>query len=172
MPKKKPPKRSGSSPRPDSSSQRRGSAQRPPSAQPKRSASGHPAPLPPSTLPPEQRLDAALEHQDAVAVAFALRNDRVIVPLLLVDGPAQVRVFRRGEADKYMLLLFSSPQTYIAMVPDEAEHRVLPYDGETLAEFLEQNIGVLEAVWFDVAGPHAMQADPQDVLDALRLPAE
>ncbi|OYX54562.1 MAG: dehydrogenase [Micrococcales bacterium 32-70-13] len=128
--------------------------------------------MPPSLLPPEQRLDAALEKQDAAAVAFALRNDRVIVPLLPVEGPAQVRVFRRGEADKYMLLLFSSPQTYIAMVPDEPEHRVLPYDGETLADFIEQNLGVLEAVWFDVAGPHAMQAEPQDVLDALRLPRE
>lgn len=148
-------------------------AKRPGSSQPRRTASGHLAFVPPpSSLPPEQRLDAALEKQDAAAVAFALRNDRVIVPLLPVEGPAQVRVFRRGEADKYMLLLFSSPQTYIAMVPDEPEHRVLPYDGETLADFIEQNLGVLEAVWFDVAGPHAMQAEPQDVLDALRLPRE
>ncbi|MCU1596265.1 MAG: dehydrogenase, partial [Glaciihabitans sp.] len=30
--------------------------------------------------------------------------------------------------------------------------------------------GVLEAVWFDVAGPHAMQADPADVIAALTLP--
>ncbi|MBX9472338.1 MAG: SseB family protein [Chryseoglobus sp.] len=128
--------------------------------------------MPPSTLPPELRLDAALDRQDAAAVAFALRNDHVIVPLLPVDGPPQVRVFRRGEADKYMLLLFSAPENYAAMTPGEAEHRVLAYDGATLAEFLEQNIGVLEAVWFDVAGPHAMQAEPQDVLDALRLTAE
>jgi SseB protein N-terminal domain len=144
---------------------------RPGSSQPRRSASGHLAPLPPSKLPPEQRLDAALERQDAAAVAFALRNDHVIVPLLVVDGPAQVRVFRRGEADKYMLLLFSSPQTYIAMVPEEPEHRVLPYDRATLTDFLEQNIGVLEGIWFDVAGPHAMQADPHDVLEALRVEA-
>lgn len=128
--------------------------------------------LPPSSLPPEQRLDAALERQDAAAVAFALRNDRVIVPLLPLDGPPQVRVFRRGEADQYMLLLFSAPEHYAAMTPSEPEHRVLAYDGETLADFIEQNIGVLEAVWFDVAGPHAMQAQPQDVLDALRLRAD
>jgi hypothetical protein len=128
--------------------------------------------LPPSSLPPEQQLAAALEKQDAAAVAFALRNDRVIVPLLPVDGPPQVRVFRRGESEKYMLLLFSSPETYVAMVPQETDHRVLPYDAATLREFLEQNLGVLEAVWFDVAGPHAMQAEPQHVLDALRLSAE
>ena len=125
--------------------------------------------LPPSSLPAEQQLAAALEKQDAAAVAFALRNDHVIVPLLPVDGPPQVRVFRRGESEKYMLLLFSSPETYVAMVPQETDHRVLPYDAATLREFLEQNIGVLEAVWFDVAGPHAMQAEPQEVLDALRV---
>jgi hypothetical protein len=129
-------------------------------------------PLPSSMLPPEQRLGAALERQDAMAVAFALRNDRVIVPLLIVDGPDQVRLFRRGDVDKYMLLLFSSPQTYAAMVPEEPEHRVVPYDRATLVEFLEQNVGVLEAVWFDVAGPHPMQAVPQDVLDALRTSAD
>lgn len=114
-------------------------------------------------------LAAALEAQDAVAVAFALRNDRVIVPMLPVDGPPQVRVFRRGEADRYMLLLFSSAEAYERMVPRESDHRVLAYDAGALREFLSANIGVLEAVWFDVAGPHAMQATPRDVLDALEL---
>ncbi len=112
-------------------------------------------------------LAAALEAQDTAAVAFALRNDRVIVPLLPVEGPPQVRVFRRGDADQYMLLLFSSAETYVRMIPQETDHRVLAYDRATLLEFLQQNVGVLEAVWFDVAGPHAMHAAPQDVLDAL-----
>jgi hypothetical protein len=114
-------------------------------------------------------LAAALEAQDTAAVAFALRNDRVVVPMLPVEGPPQVRVFRRGDADKYMLLLFSSAENYVRMIPQEPDHRVLTYGPEGLKEFLEQNIGVLEAVWFDVAGPHAMQAAPQDVLDALAL---
>jgi len=114
-------------------------------------------------------LAQALAAQDAVAVAFALRNGTVTVPLLPVDGPPQVRVFRRGEADKYMLLLFSSPETYLQMTPDEPDHAVADYDATTLRGFLADNIGVLEAVWFDVAGPHAMQATPQDVLDALEL---
>lgn len=150
MPKKKRPTRPGGTPR---------------------RMPGAASPLPESTLPVEQRLAAALEKQDAAAVAFALRNDHVVVPLLPVDGPSQVRVFRRGEADKYMLLLFSSPETYVAMLPNETDLRVLAYDGATLADFLEQNMGVLEAVWFDVAGPHAMQAEPQTVLDALRFEA-
>jgi hypothetical protein len=113
----------------------------------------------------------ALKAQDTAAVAFALRNDKVIVPLLPVEGPPQVRVFRRGDADKYMLLLFSSAEAYVRMIPKEPDHRVLAYDAATLREFLEQNLGVLEAVWFDVAGPHAMQATPADVLEALTLEA-
>lgn len=124
---------------------------------------------------PQYRSEAlarALEAQDAAAVAFALRNDRVIVPLLSAKGPAQVRVFRRGDADRYMLLLFSSAENYVAMLPKETGHRVIAYTGEELRQFLAENIGVLEAVWFDVAGPHPMQAAPQDVLDALELRAE
>jgi hypothetical protein len=127
--------------------------------------------MPPDALDSAQ-LAAALEAQDAVAVALALRNDHVLVPLLAGDGPQQVRVFRRGDADLYMLLLFSSPETYVRMSPDEPDHWVMAYEAEALRSFLQQNIGVLESVWFDVAGPHAMQADPQDVLDALNLSAD
>ena len=117
----------------------------------------------------EQSLAEALESQDAVRVALALRNGTVTVPLLPVEGPPQVRVFRRGDADKYMLLLFSSPEAYVSMVPEESEHPVASYGAEALKDFLATNLGVLESVWFDVAGPHAMQATPQDVLDALEL---
>ncbi|MET1044572.1 MAG: SseB family protein, partial [Microbacteriaceae bacterium] len=121
-------------------------------------------------LPKTKMLADALAKEDTAGVALALRNDTVVVPLLPVDGPPQVRVFRRGDSDKYMLLLFSSPETYVKMLPQEDDHRVLGYDAATLADFLEQNIGVLEAVWFDVAGPHAMQAEPAEVLSALKLP--
>ena len=117
-------------------------------------------------------LASALEAQDVAAVAFALRNDRVAVPLLPSDPAPQVRVFRRGEADSYMLLLFSSLDTYRLMLPEEDDLMVAAYDRESLRDFLAQNIGVLESVWFDVAGPHAMQAVPQDVLDSLELSSE
>lgn len=126
--------------------------------------------------PDQTPLAAALQIQDAVAVALALRNNPVIVPVLpedgAADGPPQVRVFRRGDADRYMLLLFSSEAAYESMLPGEADLRSMPYDAVALKDFLSSNIGVLEAVWFDVAGPHAMQAAPQDVLDALQLTAE
>lgn len=116
-------------------------------------------------------LAQALESGDPVAVALALRNDRVIVPMLSEGSgdDAQVRVFRRGEADKYMLLLFSSVDTYVAMLPEETDHQVVAYRAEDLLGFLETNRGVLESVWFDVAGPHAMQASPDDIVDALAL---
>ena len=125
-------------------------------------------------------LASALEAQDVTAVAFALRNDRVAVPLISGegegdgdgDGEAQVRVFRRGDSDSYMLLLFSSLDAYAVMLPEESDLEVAAYDRELLRDFLEKNIGVLEAVWFDVAGPNAMQANPQDVLDALELSAD
>ena len=123
-----------------------------------------------SDRPDFPALAAALEAQDALAVALALRNGGVVVPLLPVAGPPQVRVFRRGDADRYMLLLFSSFENYELMVPEESELPVAVYDAATLLDFLQQNAGVLEAVWFDVAGPHAMQAAPADVVEALELP--
>jgi hypothetical protein len=116
-------------------------------------------------------LAAALEAEDVVAVALALRTGGVVVPLLPVEPADQVRVFRRGDADKYMLLLFSSTATYEAMVPEESELPVAIYQAPELLDFLKQNEGVLEAVWFDVAGPHSMQALPTDVIAALELPA-
>jgi hypothetical protein len=115
-------------------------------------------------------LAVALEARDAVAVALALRNDGVVVPLLPSDGDPQVRVFRRGDADKYMLLLFSSRDSYAAMIPDEDDPQSTVYGAAELLDFLKQNEGVLESVWFDVAGPHAMQAAPADVIGALELP--
>ena len=114
-------------------------------------------------------LAAALETKDADTVALALRNGRVTVPLLPVDGPPQVRVFRRSDSDRYMLLVFSSRDAYARMLPQEHDLRTAEYDAATLKGFLADNIGVLEAVWFDVAGPNAMQAEPHEVLSALSL---
>ena len=115
-------------------------------------------------------LAAALETGDSLQVALALRNGEVVVPMLPSDGEAQVRVFRRDDADKYMLLLFSSPETYSAMLPDEDAPESALYDAPALLDFLTQNLGVLETVWFDVAGPNSMQALPEDIISALQLP--
>lgn len=122
-----------------------------------------------ASLPEAAQLAAALEAQDSAAVAFALRNDIVIMPLLPTDGPAQVRVFRAPGSEKHTLLVFSSAGNYVRMVPKENDHRILPYDRGQLQEFLEQHLDSLDTVWFDVAGPHPMQADPQELLKALAL---
>ena len=127
--------------------------------------------LPPHSVPEEQQLAAALAAQDTAAVAFALRNDYVIVPLLPGSGPDQIRVFRPEGEEKYVLLLFSHPERYVEMVPQEPSHRFLAYDAASLRDFLEQNVANLQSVVFDVAGPHSMQAEPQDILDALQLEA-
>jgi hypothetical protein len=47
-----------------------------------------------------EALAAALAKQDVAAVAYALRNDVVIVPQLVVNGQAeQVRVFGRDDSE-------------------------------------------------------------------------
>ena len=113
-------------------------------------------------------LAAALAAQDVVAVAYALRNDVVIVPQLVVNGVAeQVRVFGREGTDKRMLLLFSSAENYARMVPDDREPQVMVGDAQWLREFLTVHERTLEMVFFDIAGPHVMQAAPADLMRAL-----
>ena len=120
---------------------------------------------------PDTRSDAlatALAKQDVAAVAYALRNDVVIVPQLVVNGAAeQVRVFGREGSDKRMLLLFSSGENYAQMIPDEVNPQVMVGDAQWLREFLTVHSNTLEMVFFDIAGPHVMQAAPADLLKAL-----
>lgn len=113
-------------------------------------------------------LATALANQDVAAVAYALRNDVVIVPQLVVNGTAeQVRVFGREGSDKRMLLLFSSGENYARMVPDEVDPQVMVGDAQWLSDFLTVHQNTLEMVFFDIAGPHVMQAAPEDLLRAL-----
>ena len=120
---------------------------------------------------PDTRSDAlatALAKQDVAAVAYALRNDVVIVPQLVVDGTAaQVRVFGREGSDKRTLLLFSSGENYARMVPHEVNPQVMIGNAQWLSEFLTVYKDTLEMVFFDVAGPAVMQAAPADLLRAL-----
>lgn len=122
-----------------------------------------------SSLPQAPQLADALASQDSAAVAFALRNGEVLVPLLVQPGPSQVRVFRGADSDAFTLLLFSSAENYLAMLPLETDLQVLSYDRAQLVEFLEAHVDSLETAWFDVAGPAPMQADPRELLAALVL---
>ena len=115
-----------------------------------------------------EALGAALAAQDVVAVAYALRNDYMIVPQLVVNGEgAQVRVFGREGTDKRMLLLFSSAENYARVVPDDPNPQVMVCDGQWLRDFLTVPSATLEMVFFDLAGPNVMQAAPADLLKAL-----
>jgi hypothetical protein len=115
-----------------------------------------------------EALATALAKQDVAAVAYALRNDIVIVPQLVVDGTAaQVRVFGREGSDKRTLLLFSSGENYARMVPNEVNPQVMIGNAQWLSEFLTVYKDTLEMVFFDVAGPAVMQAAPADLLRAL-----
>ena len=115
-----------------------------------------------------EALAAALAAQDVVAVAYALRNDYMIVPQLVVNGEAaQVRVFGREGSDKRMLLLFSAAENYLRVVPDDVDPQVMVCDGQWLREFLTVHAATLEMVFFDIAGPNVMQAAPADLLNAL-----
>jgi hypothetical protein len=132
-----------------------------------------------STTPaPEFRspqLEDALAAQDVAAVAFALRHDVVVVPRLVTKrkDDEQVRVFGRENTDKRILLLFSSADAYAAMVPNEKTRLVMLYDAPKLRDFIEAHLDVIEQVFFDIAGPHTMAADPNDLLRALRpVPGE
>ena len=115
-----------------------------------------------------EALATALAAQDVVAVAYALRNDYMIVPQLVVNGEgAQVRVFGREGTDKRMLLLFSAAENYVRVVPDDPNPQVMVCDGQWLREFLTVHAATLEMVFFDIAGPNVMQAAPADLLKAL-----
>ncbi len=115
-----------------------------------------------------EALAAALAAQDVVAVAYALRNDYMIVPQLVVNDEAlQVRVFGREGSDKRMLLLFSAAENYVRTVPTDPNPQVMVCDGQWLREFLTVHAATLEMVFFDIAGPHVMQAAPADLLKAL-----
>jgi hypothetical protein len=114
-------------------------------------------------------LAAALAAKDNLAIAMALRADGAVVPILEADGHSTVRVFRVGDADKYMLLLFSSPEAFAAMVPEEDDPKSRVYTADELLDFIRANLGVLDIVWIDIAGPDATQAAPSDIIAALEL---
>jgi hypothetical protein len=126
-------------------------------------------------------LAAALAAADIDAIAVALRDGRVIAPI--IDGPEgswQYRVGRAGEgAPKPLeLFLFSSTETLWAWISESPEQRFVVPLGSDVAAFLDLHADVLDRVIFDPAGPHtvavtleALQAAFQEALTAAK-PAE
>lgn len=118
-------------------------------------------------------LAEALEKQDMAAVAFALRHHPVVVPLASAvdrDKPTatpDVWMYRQPETARLALLLFSNATHKPAALPPF----VALYDGEWLSAFLRTYGDDIETVFFDIAGPHAMQATPAELLRVLALEA-
>lgn len=116
----------------------------------------------------------ALEKQDMAAVAFALRHHPVVVPLASAidrDKPTatpDVWMYRQPETARLALLLFSDAKNK----PEALPPFVGLYDGEWLAAFLRTYGDDIETVFFDIAGPNAMQATPAELQRVIALDAE
>lgn len=111
----------------------------------------------------------ALQTQDMAAVAFALRHGPTVVPLLRVgerDNPldkGEVWTYRDPATGDIALLLFSDA----ANKPEALPPGVALQSPEWLRIFLTAHSEEITTVFFDIAGPHPMQATPADLLAAL-----
>ena len=114
-----------------------------------------------------EALAQALEKQDMAAVALALRHGTTVVPLLRsgdrdnpLDG-GEVWTYRDATTGEVALLLFSDAKNKPANLP--------PGVGIYSAEWLRKFLGAhpITTVFLDIAGPHPMQASPDELLKAL-----
>lgn len=115
------------------------------------------------------QLSDALQTQDMAAVAFALRHGPTVVPLMKPgqrDNPldvGEVWTYRDPNTGELALLLFSDAAHKPAALPPAV---ALQSPG-WLRAFLETHKDSITTVFFDIAGPHPMQASPADVIVAL-----
>lgn len=123
---------------------------------------------------PRFRSDAlaeALEKQDMAAVAFALRNDRTVVPLMKPAGGdkptaiGEVWLYKQPETGKLALLLFSDAQNK----PEALPPYVALNNGYWLHTFLRAHGSDIDTVFFDIAGPHPMQAPAAEIMRILDI---
>jgi hypothetical protein len=114
-------------------------------------------------------LTDALQTQDMAAVAFALRHGPTVVPLLRAgqrDDPrdsGEVWTYRDPDTLQVALLLFSDA----AHKPDTLPPAVGLQSPGWLRAFLSVHGEEITTVFFDIAGPHPMQATPADLVAAL-----
>lgn len=120
--------------------------------------------------PEDFRSDAlaqALEKQDIAAVALALRHGITVVPLVKPgarDNPldsGEVWTYRDPTSGDLALLLFSDAKNKPANLPPG----VGIYTADWLRKFLAAH--PITTVFLDIAGPHPMQASPEELLKAL-----
>ncbi|RZU64028.1 hypothetical protein EV379_0320 [Microterricola gilva] len=118
-----------------------------------------------------QALAEALERQDMAAVALALRNGNTVVPLMKAgdrDRPlesGEVWTYRDPNTGEIALLLFSDARHK----PENLPPAVGLQGPEWLKTFLRRYSEQITTVFLDIAGPHPMQASPNELLAALEL---
>lgn len=116
-----------------------------------------------------EALATALEKQDVAAVALALRHGITVVPLVKPgarDNPldsGEVWTYRDPNTGDVALLLFSDAKNKPANLPPG----VGIYSADWLRAFLAKHADTVTTVFLDIAGPHPMQAEPQELLKAL-----
>lgn len=122
---------------------------------------------------PEQfrntQLADALQTQDMAAVAFALRHGPTVVPLMRPgqrDNPldvGEVWTYRDPKTGDVALLLFSDAAHKPATLPPGVALQAPDW----LRAFLGAHEDEITTVFFDIAGPHPLQAAPADLIAAL-----
>jgi len=118
-----------------------------------------------------EALALALEKQDMAALALALRHGNTIVPLIrpgVRDNPldgGEVWTYRDPSTGDVALLLFSDARHKPANLPPAFG----VYSPQWLRTFLTVHADEITTVFFDIAGPHPMQASPIELLRALEL---
>ncbi len=115
------------------------------------------------------QLADALQTQDMAALAFALRHGPTVVPLMRAgdrDDPrdvGEIWTYRDPNTGDVALLLFSDA----AHKPEALPANVALQSPAGLRAFLGAHETAITTVFFDIAGPHPMQASPSDVIAAL-----
>ena len=115
------------------------------------------------------QLADALQTQDMAALAFALRHGPTVVPLMRPgarDDPrdgGEVWTYRDPNSGQVALLLFSDA----ANKPTSLPPGVALQSPAWLRAFLGTHEAEITTVFFDIAGPHPMQAAPADIIAAL-----
>ncbi len=111
----------------------------------------------------------ALQTQDMAALAFALRHGPTVVPLMRPgqrDDPrdgGEVWTYRDPNTGDVALLLFSDAAHKPAALPPAVGLQSPAW----LRAFLGAHEEEITTVFFDIAGPHPMQATPADLIAAL-----
>ena len=114
-------------------------------------------------------LSDALQTQDMADVAFALRHGPTVVPLMRPgqrDNPldsGEVWTYRDPRTGDIALLLFSDA----THKPETLPPNVALQSPAWLRAFLGTHENEITTVFFDLAGPHPLQATPADLIAAL-----